>query len=171
MAQHRFSGVLEAAGRDGGHWVVVPFDVRTAFGEARPPVKGTVNGAPFRSRLAVYGGITVLGLTRAVQTAAGIAAGDTVAVVIDRDDAPREVDLPPDLRDALAANPTARNAFEQLSFTARRELARSVAEAKRPETRERRLAAALDGLLAPPGRRRPPRRVARRRRVVPCCSA
>ena len=40
MAQQRFSGVLEA-GRGGGHWVVVPFDVRAEFGEARPPAKGT----------------------------------------------------------------------------------------------------------------------------------
>jgi hypothetical protein len=35
-----------------------------ALGEARPPVRGTVNGTPSRSRLAVYGGTTYLGPTK-----------------------------------------------------------------------------------------------------------
>jgi hypothetical protein len=48
--QHSFRGVVGEA-TAGGRWVVVPFDVRAAFGEARPPVAGTVNGVPLRSRL------------------------------------------------------------------------------------------------------------------------
>jgi hypothetical protein len=43
-------------GDDGGHALEVPFDVRAVFGEARPPVRGTVNGTPFSTRIAVYGG-------------------------------------------------------------------------------------------------------------------
>jgi bifunctional DNA-binding transcriptional regulator/antitoxin component of YhaV-PrlF toxin-antitoxin module len=134
-----FRGKLEEA-RGGGRWIVVPLDPREAFGEARAPVRGTVNGVAFRGRLAVYGGVTYLGLRRDIREAAGIDVGDDVEVVLERDDAPREVEMPPALAKALAGDADARAAFDALSFTHRREYAQWVAEAKRPETRERRVA-------------------------------
>jgi hypothetical protein len=124
--------------------LVVPLDARKLWGEARPPVAGTVNGVPFRSRLMVYGGQTVLGLTNAFREQARIAAGDKVEVVIDRDDVPREVDVPDELRRALDGDPTARAAFDALAFTHRREYAEWVGEAKREDTRLRRSAKALE---------------------------
>jgi bacteriocin resistance YdeI/OmpD-like protein/uncharacterized protein DUF1905 len=144
LSEQRFKGTLEAA-RGGGHWVVVPFDGKDAFGEARPPVRGTVNGTPVRTRLAVYGGVTYLGLTKAVLAEAGIAVGDPVDVMLERDDAPREVELPPELQAALT-DPEVRAAFDALAYTHRREYAMWVAEAKRPDTRERRAAQAVERL-------------------------
>ena len=94
----RFTAILQE------RHVVVPLDVRALWGEARPPVAGTVNGVPFRSRLAVYGGETVLGLTNAFRAEARIAPGDEVEVVIERDDEPREVEVPPALQAALDAD-------------------------------------------------------------------
>jgi hypothetical protein len=132
----------------GERHVVVPLDARALWGEARPPVAGTVNGVPFRSRLMVYGGQTVLGLTNAFRAEAGIREGDEVEVVIDRDDAPREVEVPDELRAALDADEPARATFDALSFTHRREYATWVAEAKREETRLRRAARALELLRA-----------------------
>ena len=119
----------------------MPLDVRALWGEARPPVRGTVNGVPFRSRLAVYGGETMLGLTNAFRPPAGIAEGDEVEVVIERDDAPREVEVPPALQAALDGDAVARAAFERLSFTHRREYANWIAEAKQEKTRSRRAGA------------------------------
>jgi hypothetical protein len=130
----------------GDRHVVVPLDARALWGEARPPVAGTVNGVPFRSRLMVYGGQTVLGLTNALRAEAGIGAGDEVEVVIDRDDAPREVSVPDELRAALDGDELARAAFDSLSFTHRREYAEWIAEAKREETRLRRAARAIEML-------------------------
>jgi hypothetical protein len=144
----RFTATLEDAGRGGGRWVKLPFDGRETFGEARPPVRGTVNGAPFRSRLAVYGGVTVLGLNREIRDAAGIDVGDELDIVMERDDAPREVEVPDQLATALATDATARAAFDGLSFTHRKEYARWIDEAKREETRERRVAKALEMLRA-----------------------
>ena len=141
----QFRGKLEEA-RGGGRWVVVPFEARETFGEARPPVRGTVNGVEFRSRLAVYGGVTVLGLRKEIREAAGIEVGDAVDVSLERDDAPREVDLPPALAEALAADPAAQAAFDKLAFTHRREYAEWVADAKRDATRERRVAETLSRL-------------------------
>jgi hypothetical protein len=128
----------------GERHVVVPLDAKALWGEARPPVAGTVNGVPFRSRLMVYGGQTVLGLTNAFRAEAGLAEGDEVEVVIDRDDAPREVEIPPALQAALDGDAKAREAFDALSFTHRREYARWIAEAKREATRDRRAAKAIE---------------------------
>jgi hypothetical protein len=131
--------------RDRG--LVVPFDAKAEFGEARAPVAGTVNGTPFRGRLMVYGGVTYLGLRKEIRTAAGgIEDGDSVEVVIERDDAPREVEVPEALATALATDDDARAAFEALPFTHRKEYASWIAEAKRPETRTRRTQKALQML-------------------------
>ncbi len=143
MSEHRFRATLEGSDRGGGRWVAVPFDVRAAFGEAQPPVAGKVNGVAFRSRLAVRGGRTLLGFTREIRAAAHLEHGDTVEIVIDRDDAPRTVELPAELAATLERDDVAREAFERLSFTHRREYARWVAEAKREDTRRRRAARAI----------------------------
>jgi Domain of unknown function (DUF1905) len=85
MERRRFTETLEHAD-DGGHWVVVPFDGKAAFGQARAPVKGTLNGTPFAGRLAVYGGRTYLGLRAEIRRAAGIDDGDSVDVVLELDE-------------------------------------------------------------------------------------
>jgi hypothetical protein len=144
MARQRFTATLEEAGRGGGRWVRVPFDARVEFGEARPPVTGTVNGVAFRSRLAVYGGQTVLGLTKELRDAASISLGDAVEIVINRDEAPREVEIHPLFLAALDAHQQARSAFQALSFTHRREYARWIAAAKREDTRQRRVSKAIE---------------------------
>jgi len=136
----RFTAIL------GERHVVVPLDVRALWGEARPPVRGTVNGVPFRSRLMVYGGETMLGLTNAFRASAGIVEGDEVDVVIERDDEPREVEVPPALQAALDGDAVARAAYEKLSFTHRREYANWIAEAKKEDTRDRRAGRAIEML-------------------------
>ena len=62
------------------------------------------------------------------------------------DQAPRDVDVPRELASALEAEPELRAFFDSLSYTHRREYARWISEAKRDETRRRRLERAL-GLL------------------------
>ena len=119
------------------------------FGKARAPVRGTINGHPFRSTVAVYGGRSYLPVNKALRDAAGVAAGDAVVVELEADDQARTVDPPPD----LAADREARAAFEGLSFTHQREYAEWVAEAKREATRRRRVAQAVEMLRD--GRRHP----------------
>jgi hypothetical protein len=131
----------------GERGVVVPGDPRAEFGSARAPVAGTVNGTPFRGRLMVYGGVTYLGFRKEIRDAAGgIQPGDAVEVVIDRDDAPREVEVPEALAAALAEDGEARAVFEGLAFTHRKEYAQWIAQAKREETRAGRVARALEML-------------------------
>ena len=135
----RFTATLE------DRYVIVPFDVRERWGEARPPVAGTINGVPFRTRIAVYGGQSVLGLTNAIRKQAGVVQGDEVEIELERDDAPREIELPPS--SSRAERRRARASMR--SVHARREYAEWVAEAKRPETRERRAAQTVEKLSKP----------------------
>ena len=141
---HRFKAELEA-GRGGGAMVLVPPKIATALGGLRQMrAVGTINGVPYQSSVMPYGGRGLfLGVHKATREVAGVVPGELVEVVVSRDDRPRVVEIPAELAAALAADPAAHAAFDRLSFTNRKEIATSVAEAKRPETRERRLAAAM----------------------------
>jgi bacteriocin resistance YdeI/OmpD-like protein/uncharacterized protein DUF1905 len=117
-------------------------------GARRFPVVATVNGYTWRTSVARMGGEFLVGLSRAVREEAGVAAGDTVDVALELDMAPREVDVPPALADALAGDAEARAAYDRLAFTHRKEFARWIEEAKREETRARRVTQALEMLRA-----------------------
>lgn len=112
-------------------------------GAKRFPVVATVNGYTWRASVARMGGEFLLGLSREVRKAAGVEAGDTVEVALELDAAPREVEVPPALAAALAGDAAASAAFDGLAYTHRKEFARWIEEAKREETRERRVAQAL----------------------------
>lgn len=139
--------------------VLVPFGPATALeltdaqvdalgGGKRAAVVVGIAGRTARVRLAVMDGRNVIGLSKAVRAELGVDIGDAVKATVDLDTAERAVDVPADLAAALDAEPPARRAFEALSYSRRKELARGVAEAKRPETRERRIAAAVETLRA-----------------------
>jgi uncharacterized protein YdeI (YjbR/CyaY-like superfamily) len=98
------------------------------------------------------GGEFLVGLNRQVRDGAGVQAGDQAEVTIELDRMPREVQVPEALAAALAADPQAAASFEQMAFTHRKEYARWIAEAKRAETRQRRVAQALE--MIRPGKTR-----------------
>jgi Bacteriocin-protection, YdeI or OmpD-Associated/Domain of unknown function (DUF1905) len=147
MAGQRFSAELEA-GRGGGAFVVLPAEVLAALGGgSRFRVTGQLNGVRFdSSTMGMGGGRVCLGVHKATRLAAGVDIGDTVDLEVERDERPRELDIPQDLGTALAADPAAAAAFERLSFTHRREYVERITSAKRPDTRARRLAQTLDRL-------------------------
>ncbi len=121
-------------------------------GAKRFPVRATINGHDLRLSVARMGGEYLLGLSKAHRQAAEVTAGDTVECQLELDAAPREVTTPAALAQALAANPPARQAFDGLAYTHRKEFARWIEEAKREETRERRVAKTIEMLHAGPTR-------------------
>jgi Bacteriocin-protection, YdeI or OmpD-Associated/Domain of unknown function (DUF1905) len=145
VSKHRFEARLTKS-EGTGTYVVVPLDVPALFGSRRPPVSGTVNGFSFRTTLAPYGDDWYLGFNSKVREEAGIAAGETVVVELERDDEPREVEVPPDLAEALAGDDAARKTFEGFSYSHRKQYVDWIEEAKREETRLRRIEKAV-GLL------------------------
>lgn len=112
-------------------------------GGRRAPVVVTVGSRTARLRLAVMGGRNLIGLSKAARAELGVEIGDTVDATIALDAAPREVAVPDDLAAALDADPGVRAAFDALPPSHRKEHVRAVTEAKRPETRQRRIAAAV----------------------------
>jgi hypothetical protein len=150
MGSIRFTTTLLARGPAAA---VVLDDAQVAAvgeGAKRFPVAAAVNGYTWRTSVARMGGEFLLGLNRAVRLQAGVQAGDTVEVEIELDTAPREVVVPDALAGALAHDVAARAAFEALSYSHRKEYARWIDEAKRDETRERRLAKTLARLREDP---------------------
>lgn len=114
----------------------------------RPKVAITINGHTWRSRVASMGGRFVVGISAANRAAAGIALGDEIEMELELDTEPRVVAEPTDLAEALDADPPAREAFDQLPYGLRRKHVTAIEGAKRPETRQRRIArliATLDG--------------------------
>jgi hypothetical protein len=144
MGDIRFKAQLQARGPAAA---VVLDDAQVAVvgeGAKRFPVVATVNGYTWRTSVARMSGEFLLGLNRDVRQQAGVEAGDRVEVVIQLDEAPRDVDVPEPLAAALATDPKAKAAFDAMAFTHRKEYARWVAEAKRDETRQRRVQLALE---------------------------
>jgi hypothetical protein len=136
---------------DGGvpSYIELPFDPKHAFGKTRAPVRGTINGAPYRSTVAVYGGHHYLVIRREMREAAGLAKhGDLVRVEIELDDEVRTVEPPPDLRRALSGNPLANTGWKALSYTHQKEWVLAIEGAKKPETRTRRVQQALEAAIA-----------------------
>jgi len=147
----RFKGTLTPTpGGGGGCLVPVPREVAGKLGlKGMPKIQAVIAGQPYRGSLMPMGdGTWCLGVLKSIQEAAGVGFGDTVTVELELDTAPRLVEPPPDLARALARDKKMAAAWEGLSFTNKKEMARSLEEAKKPETRERRLAAALAKLRA-----------------------
>lgn len=111
-----------------------------------PPVVVTIDGKSARLRVARMDGKNCIGLSKAARAELGVEIGDEVSATIEPDTAERTVDVPPELATALAQSPEAKAAFDALSYTRRKEHARSVAEAKKPETRDRRIAKIIESL-------------------------
>jgi Bacteriocin-protection, YdeI or OmpD-Associated/Domain of unknown function (DUF1905) len=145
-----FSAEVLSAGM-GGHAALVPAEVAAGFSTKRPPVVATVNGVEYRSRLAVYGGKSYLGLRKDLLRQIGAVAGDTVQIELSEDHSEdhteRVVTEPPELLAALAANPSARAAYDALPPSHRLEYARWISEAKQAETRASRAAKTIRRLL------------------------
>lgn len=128
------------------HLVVIPDDVCTELrgspGRARIPVQATFDGVPYQGSVVSMGGAMVLGIQNGILAAIGKTIGDVVTVTIERDVAERTVEVPADLAKALRAA-GAREAFDALSYTARKEHVRGIEEAKKPETRATRVERAV----------------------------
>ena len=132
----------------GSGFVELPFDAKKEFGKARTPVSVSINGYSFRSTIAVYGGRYYVPVRRERREAAGVEAGDIVQVTIAPDTEARTVEPPVDLAAALKKNGLARAQWERLSYTHKKEYAEAVLQAKKPETRARRVQNTLKELSA-----------------------
>jgi hypothetical protein len=138
-----FRAVIEQSGAT-ATGIPVPNEVVAGLGpRKRHAITVTINGHSYRSSVAPYRGAYMIALSAENRTKAGVAGGDEVEVTIELDDQPRTVEEPAALSAALAADPAARTAFDQLSFSNQRRHVLAIDSAKTDATRQRRLEAVL----------------------------
>jgi Bacteriocin-protection, YdeI or OmpD-Associated/Domain of unknown function (DUF1905) len=146
----RFRAVVNR--REGGEVcsINIPFDVEKTFGaRGRVPVRGTLNGAPFRSSIFRMGGdCHFMVVNRQMREAAGVRGGETVPVTLERDTEARTIIPPADFARALKTNKDAQATWDKLSYTHQREHVESIEGAKKPETRQRRIEKSIQLLTA-----------------------
>ena len=107
-------------------------------------MRGTINGFPFRTSLMPMDGCHGMAVNKTMRDGAGVGAGDTVTVVMERDEAERVVEVPPLLKKELANSKAAQSNWKKLSFTNQKEIVVSINGAKQEDSRQRRLAKAVD---------------------------
>ena len=129
----------------------VPPAVVHALGGARPRVLVTINGHTWSTRIAIMRGRHLIGLSIANRAAAGVATGEDVLVHVELDTEPMKVVEPAELATALDSRPDARKAFDQMTVSQRKQHVRVFENAKRPETRARRIHDLLSSLRASKG--------------------
>lgn len=145
MSELRLHTVL--TGRGPAAAILLSDEQVASFGAGKAfPVAVTIGGRTARLRLARMGSENMIGFSKAVRADLGLEIDQEIDAVIRVDGAERTVDVPAELAAALDADPALRTAFDALSYTVRKEHARSVAEAKQDATRERRIAKIVDAL-------------------------
>ena len=142
--KYQFQAVIQDAG-NGGAFVTVPFDVEAAFGKKRVKVKATLAGFPYRGSLVRMGTEDhILIVIKDIRKKAGVTFGDEIDVEVEEDTDPRVVTIPDDVKQALAQHPEAGVFFDKLSYSGRKEYMFWIGNAKREETRQRRIAKMMD---------------------------
>ena len=111
----------------------------------KPAVKVTIGNYTYRSTVAMMGGEFMIPLNADHRNAAGVEAGYEVDVVLELDTEARTVEVPEDLKMALAGKSGALETFEALAFSKRKEFVRHVNDAKTPDTRSKRIAGIVSG--------------------------
>lgn len=145
----RFKALLEPDENTSATVVALPISALEVFCEkARVAVRGTINGFPFRSSIIPMGDRLLLMVNRALREAARVQAGDLVDIDLERDPKTRVMEPTLDLARALKGDPAAEREWEKLSYSHRKKLVLAIEEAKKPETRARRVRRAVEELLA-----------------------
>ena len=124
--------------------IEIPDEVLVELGaNRRAPLKITVNGHTYQSTATGVGGKCMVVFPQRNRLTSGADAGDVIEVTLELDSGHREVDMPAELTTALEVAGLS-DAFDQLIYSRRKQLAIAVADAKAEATRQRRIAAALE---------------------------
>src|ERR1700744_3710540 len=131
----------------GSPCIFFPYDVVQEFGiRGRVPVKVTFDGVPYSGSLIKYGAPQhMLPVLNAIRDKIGKGPGDMVEIALIKDETERTVETPADLAKLLKKEKLL-EIFEKLSYTHRKEYVRWITEAKKEETRQRRLLKAAEML-------------------------
>jgi len=127
--------------------VLFPYDIEKEFAtQGKVPVRATFNGVPYTGSLVKHSNPQhVLGVLKAIRKQTGKGPGDTIEVVVWRDEEGRTLEVPAQF-ETLMRKEGLLPFFEKLSYTHRKEYCRWITEAKKEETRLKRLGKAIERL-------------------------
>lgn len=142
----RFRTTVQLEGRT-ATGLPVPREVVADLGESKKPaVTVTLNGFTYRSTIASRGGQYLIPVSAEIRKQSAVSAGDEVDVEVELDTAPREIVIPADFAERLAAEPTVQAFFDTLSYSNKSVHTLAIEQAKTAETRARRVDKAMDTL-------------------------
>lgn len=146
MKKYKFTAKI-LAGDGGGAGVLFPYDTEKEFAtKGKVPIKATFNGVPYTGSLIKYGFPQhTLHLPKAIREQLGKVPGDIIDVVLWKDEEERILEVPAPF-ERLMKKEGLLPFFETLSYTHRKEYCRWISEAKKEETRSRRLEKAIEML-------------------------
>jgi hypothetical protein len=142
-------------------FIPLTFDPREVFGKIRAPVRVTLNGYTYRSTIAAMGGPPCIPLRKSNREAAGLLGGETLEVRLDLDTEKREVAPPADFVKALKSAKAVWDRWQTLSYSHQRDHVDYIEQAKKPETRARRIERVIEMIRPRTGAARRARRPGR----------
>ena len=146
-----FTGIIKQNGNLNAAFVEFPFSAEKLFGK-----KGQVKiKALFDNKVEYRGSLTkmksdchILGLTQEIRKQLEKTFGDEIVVSLIEDQEERIVEIANDIAVVFNENPDAKNLFDKMSYTHRKEYIRWIEEAKKPETRETRKIRMIEMILS-----------------------
>src|ERR1700756_235548 len=123
--------------KDASAAFTLPFDTRDVWGKAKVPVRVTINGYTWRSTVGNRGGQQYIVVNAEARRTAGVKAGDLVTITLEPDTEKREIEIPLELRKKLGTRFIQK--LNRLSFTHKKEFVVWYSEAKKEDTRTRRV--------------------------------
>jgi uncharacterized protein YdeI (YjbR/CyaY-like superfamily) len=129
-------------------FLVIPDELAAKWGAGQKAVRGAIAGKPFRGTATRGEGVLRVPLAQDLRDQLGVRVGDTVDVTLELDSEPRPLEIPDELRAVFNDDPEVAELFGRLAPSCRRAWATYVADAKKPETRQRRARKAPAGIRA-----------------------
>lgn len=146
-----FTGIILQHENMNAAYLKFPFSVEETFNKkGQVKIKAIFdNKVEYRGSLAkMKSDFHKLGLTQEVREKLGKSFGDEVSVKLWEDKEERIVEIPEDVQIVFNENLKAKELFDKMSYTHRKEYIRWIVEAKKPETRENRKIKMIEMILA-----------------------
>ena len=126
-------------------FIEVPFSVYEVYGvRGIFRVKGTADGVEYSAAYAPYSGKHWMVVRKDLMDILKKGPGDSVHFALEPDTAPRVITAPDDFAAALAENDIAQAAWDKLAYSHKKEYVSWIDEAKKRETRDRRIEKAVE---------------------------
>ena len=146
----QFSALIKQNGEMDAAFVDFPFSTEELFGKkGQVKIKALFDGkTEYRGSLVkMKSDCHILGLTKEIRKELGKTFGDEVSVSLIEDKEERTVEIADDIILVFNENPDAKDLFDKMSYTHRKEYIRWIEEAKKPETRENRKIKMIEMIL------------------------